>query len=274
MTHLSPNPQETLWLPKILLQSAISELRKKGIKSPSKLFSPKYLSTASIIELNKNPSAPKRVHFVNSIVILKAKDEVKEVMEEDESEVETEWEVEEILEDEEEDEDGEYFNSFPTMGELTYHEWLLRILDPRGRQYNRIMTYGLGSRREPSNPNKISNFIDRHLGEMAFRRPFIDKTGLVYDREEWTVMFEQNDEKITYKMPHTMEIFKQTRLMGLSTDSIPSSTYEENFGHRRTHYYQSLLIGDEYMQDEGDRRGIRHLMRLEREMMGDKEEVK
>ncbi|GJY89900.1 retrovirus-related pol polyprotein from transposon TNT 1-94 [Tanacetum coccineum] len=33
------------------------------------------------------------------------------------------------------------------------------------------------------------------------------------------------------------------------------------------HYYQSLLIGDEYRQDEGDRRGIRHLMRLEKEMM-------
>ncbi|GJU42286.1 hypothetical protein Tco_1195243 [Tanacetum coccineum] len=90
------------------------ELRRKGIKSPSKLFSPKYLSPASIIKLNKNPSAPKRVYFINSIVILseeskaeegetttnitpehghnitkEAKDEVKEVMEEDESEVET-----------------------------------------------------------------------------------------------------------------------------------------------------------------------------------------
>ncbi|GKF45568.1 hypothetical protein Tco_0135370, partial [Tanacetum coccineum] len=42
------------------------ELRKKGIKSLSKLFSPKYLSPASIKELNKNPSAPKRIHFVNS----------------------------------------------------------------------------------------------------------------------------------------------------------------------------------------------------------------
>ncbi|GJV71354.1 MAK10-like protein [Tanacetum coccineum] len=96
-------------------------------------------------------SPPKRVHFVNSIVILseeseaeegetttditlehghnvtkEAKDEVKEVIEEDESEVETDWEVEEILKDKEEDEDGEYVNSFPTMEELTYHEWLLK----------------------------------------------------------------------------------------------------------------------------------------------------
>ncbi|GJS99809.1 MAK10-like protein [Tanacetum coccineum] len=325
------------------------ELRRKGIKSPSKLFSSKYLSPASIIELKKNPSAPKRVHFVNSIVILskeseaeegetttgitpehghgitkEVKEEVKEVIDEEESKVETDEEVEEILEDEEEeeeDEDGENFNSFPTMEELTHHEWLLKNPRPPWvkariragslnnikiscmigyffkrhayidlespinimfrRQYNQIMTYGLRSRQKPSNLNKISNFvgrvrslkfligsfayecdfmiledttsiIDRHLGEMAFGRPFIDETGLVYNREEETVMFKQDDEKITFKMPHTMEIFKQTRLMGLSTDSIPPSAYEENFGHGRTHYYQSLLIGDEYMQDGGD----------------------
>ncbi|GJT71062.1 hypothetical protein Tco_1030348 [Tanacetum coccineum] len=61
--------------------------------------------------------------------------------------------------------------------------------------------------------------------------------------------------------------------MGLSTDSIPPSAYEENFGHGRMDYYQSLLTGDEYKQDEGDRRGIRHLMRLEKEMMDNTGEV-
>ncbi|GJV52542.1 hypothetical protein Tco_1448283 [Tanacetum coccineum] len=71
-----------------------------------------------------------------------AKDEVKEVMEEDESEVETDWEVEEIPEEEKEDEDD------------------------------------------------TTNIIDRHLREMAFGRPFIDETGLVYDREEGTVKFD------------------------------------------------------------------------------------
>ncbi|GJW19399.1 hypothetical protein Tco_0026835 [Tanacetum coccineum] len=202
--------------------------------------------------------------------------EVEEVIKEEESRFETDEEVEEIFKEEEEDEDDENFNSFPTMKELSHYEW-----------------------RKPSNPDKISNFvgrvrrlkifigsfayecdfmiledttsiIDRHLGEMVFGRPFIDETGLVYNEEEGTTMFKQDDEKITFKMPHTMEIFKQTRLMGLSTDSIPSFAYEENFGHGRTHYYQSLLIGDKYKQDGGDRRGIRHLMRLEKEMMDNK----
>nr|GEY74648.1 MAK10-like protein [Tanacetum cinerariifolium] len=54
------------------------ELRKKGIKIPSKLFSPKYLSPTSIKELNENPSAPKRVYFVNSIVILSKDSDTEE----------------------------------------------------------------------------------------------------------------------------------------------------------------------------------------------------
>ncbi|GJU97359.1 hypothetical protein Tco_1326630 [Tanacetum coccineum] len=214
------------------------ELRKKGIKSPSKLLSPIYLSPASIKELNKNPSSPKRVHFINLIVILstdndteeedasstnvcnldlggmaKGKEELKEQgkeekemeadieVEEEESEFETNEEVEEIIEEEEDDGDGEYFNLFPTMMELTHHEWLLKNPRPpwvkariktrspnntkiscmighffirhayidlespinimSRRQYNQIMTYELTSRQKPSNPKKISNFVGR-----------------------------------------------------------------------------------------------------------------
>ncbi|GJU46008.1 MAK10-like protein [Tanacetum coccineum] len=101
------------------------ELRKKGIKSPSKLVSPKYLSSASIKELNKSPSSLKRVHFVNSIVILstdsdteeedvlstnacnldlggmvKGKEWVKEQGKE-ENEMGTDMEVDEVIEEEE-----------------------------------------------------------------------------------------------------------------------------------------------------------------------------
>ncbi|GKF08476.1 hypothetical protein Tco_0042700 [Tanacetum coccineum] len=143
------------------------ELKKKGIKSLSKLLSPKYLAPASIKELNKNPSAPKRVYFVNLMFILstdsdteeedvsstnacdfdlggmiKRKEGVKEqgmeenemetdmeideVIKEEESKFETDEEAEEILKEEEDDEDGEKFNLFLTMEELTHHEWLLK----------------------------------------------------------------------------------------------------------------------------------------------------
>ncbi|GJT75847.1 hypothetical protein Tco_1042572 [Tanacetum coccineum] len=101
------------------------ELRKKGINGQSKLLSLKYLSPASIKELNKNPSASKRVHFVNLIVILstdsdteeedvsstntcdlnldgmvKGKEWVKE-QDKEENEMETDMEVDEVIEEEE-----------------------------------------------------------------------------------------------------------------------------------------------------------------------------
>nr|GEW44769.1 hypothetical protein [Tanacetum cinerariifolium] len=57
---------------------AKEELRGKGIKSLSKLLSLKYLSQSSLSKQNINPSSLKRVHFVNSIVILNKEDEAKE----------------------------------------------------------------------------------------------------------------------------------------------------------------------------------------------------
>ncbi|GJS89800.1 hypothetical protein Tco_0772436 [Tanacetum coccineum] len=91
---------------------------------------------------------------------------------------------------------------------------------------------------EEDDEDDTTSIIDRHLGEMVFRKPFIDETSLVYDEEKGIIMFEQGDGKITFKMPYTIKTFKQTGLMGLSTDSIPSSAHEENFGHGKTHYYQ------------------------------------
>ncbi|GJW68935.1 hypothetical protein Tco_0123359 [Tanacetum coccineum] len=104
--------------------AAISHDEREELR-PSKSFSLKYLSPESIKELNKNPSAPKRVHFVNSIVILSTYSDTEEedisstnahehelgdmvrrseeVMEQgkEEDEMETDVEVEEVIEEEE-----------------------------------------------------------------------------------------------------------------------------------------------------------------------------
>ncbi|GJU06866.1 hypothetical protein Tco_1123296 [Tanacetum coccineum] len=50
----------------------------KGIKSSSKLLSLKYLSQSSLEEQNRNPSSPKCVQFINSIVILRKEDGSRE----------------------------------------------------------------------------------------------------------------------------------------------------------------------------------------------------
>ncbi|GJX52203.1 MAK10-like protein [Tanacetum coccineum] len=308
--------QETLWHTRV---AAIShgekeELRKKGIKSPSKF-------TDSDTEEDTS-STNAHEHKIDDMVRrsegikeqgkeddeIETDMEVEEVIEEEESEFETDEEIKELLE---EDEDNESFNSFLTMEELSHHEWLLKHPRPpwekakvRAGSLNNIKISCMNDqgRNRQNSMNEISNFIgrvkhikvfigsfayecefmiledtssiiDRHLREMVFGKPFIDETGLVYDEEKGTVMFEQGDEKITFKIPYTMEIFKKTWLMGLSTNSIPPSVHEENFDHGKTHYYQRLLIEDGYKQDKGDRRGIRHLMRLEKEMIDNKGEV-
>ncbi|GKB05531.1 protein kinase-like domain, concanavalin A-like lectin/glucanase domain protein [Tanacetum coccineum] len=102
----------------------------------------------------------------------------------------------------------EYFDTFPTMEELEYHEWLLKYPKPSWvkakirtrnlnnvkisckmghflkrqayidlespinvmskQHYNKIMNKGLESRQKPSNPSKNSNFVGRVKGLKVF----------------------------------------------------------------------------------------------------------
>ncbi|GKD46182.1 hypothetical protein Tco_1270827, partial [Tanacetum coccineum] len=239
-------------------------------------------SQSSLAEQNRNPSSPKRVYFVNSIVILNKEDEAKKdgnvkasttEYEDHEMTVESEEEFEEETKDEIEDEEedsSKHFDTFPTMKELRYHEWLLKnprppwvrakvrignlnnvkfscmighldkkqayqdmesLINVMSRlHYNWIMSKRLGPRRKPSNPGKICNFvgrvkglkgfvgnftyecdfmvledttsvIDHDLGSVIFGKPFVEATGLVYDKEEGTITFENDKEKIVFKMP-------------------------------------------------------------------------
>nr|GEW34707.1 ribonuclease H-like domain-containing protein [Tanacetum cinerariifolium] len=184
------------------------ELRSKGVKSPSKLLSLKYLSQSSIIKQNKNPSSPKCVHFVNLIVILN-----KENKTEEESSVE-----------------------------------------PRKTR--------LEPRRKPLKPKKNCNFIgrekrlkvfvrnftyecdfmvvedttsaiDHYFGSVVFEKPFVEATGLVYNKEVGTVVFERDKEKIMFKMPHKMDMFKHIDFTNISTDRIPPfiiKSDDDNYG--------------------------------------------
>ncbi|GJT96183.1 hypothetical protein Tco_1091701 [Tanacetum coccineum] len=86
------------------------------------------------IKQNRNPSSPKCVHFVNSIIILNKEDKAKEEgsvkssaieNKDHEMTVESENELKEETEEEEED-NLEHFNAFPTMKEIRYREWLLK----------------------------------------------------------------------------------------------------------------------------------------------------
>nr|GEX64131.1 MAK10-like protein [Tanacetum cinerariifolium] len=293
-----------------------------------------------MIKLSKNPSTSKRVHFVNSIIILNKEDEDKkegsvksgateyrspETIDEIEYKVESIEEVEEETK-EEEDGDPKHFDTFPIMNELTYHEWLLknprppwvkakiRIEDVNNVKffgmigqfnkeqayldlksplnimskiyYNWIVTNRLELKRKLSNPKKNYNFvrrvrklkvflgnftyeydfmviedttsvIDHYLGSVVFRKPFVEVTGLVYNKEEGTLVFERDKEKIIFKLPHKMDMFKHIDFVDMSTNCIsPFIVQSDDNNCEKTHYSDCLDLGPEYTYDEYVCRGI------------------
>ncbi|GJZ20831.1 hypothetical protein Tco_0557421 [Tanacetum coccineum] len=123
--------------------------------------------------------------------------------------------------------------------------------------YNWIMSKRLEPRRKPSNLKKIYNFvrrvkrlkvfvgnftykcdfmlledatsvIDHHLGSVVFKKPFVEATGLVYDIEEGTIAFEKDKEKIVFKMPYKMEMFKHIDFTDIKTYRIPPYVIESD----------------------------------------------
>ncbi|GKB19920.1 hypothetical protein Tco_0853843 [Tanacetum coccineum] len=226
--------------------------------------------------------------------------ETKEV---EEVEVKSKVSGEEIEEEtkEEEEDDPKYFDTFPTVKELRYHEWLLNNPRPAwviakvriGNLNNIKISCMIGhflkrqayiDLESPINVMSklhyhwiMSNFtyecdfvvledttsvIDHYLGEVVFGKPFIRTNGLVYDKEKGTIMFEMNNEKITFKMPHKMERFSHIDFEGIKTDSIPPFVLENDNDHEKTYYSDSLILRPEYKQDESVSKEIQHLMKL------------
>ncbi|GJY51971.1 hypothetical protein Tco_0442818 [Tanacetum coccineum] len=336
------------------------ELRSKGIKSPSKVTLLE-ISQSTLAEPNRNPSSPKRVHFNNLIIILNKEVEaegegsmkpsateckdheitikVEEV--EEESEEEFKEETEDETKEEKEKYDPKYFDTFPTMEELGYHEWLLKNPRPpwvkakistedlnnvkfscmighfdkkqayldiespinvmSRLNYNWIMSNRLKSRRKPSNPKKNSNFVGRikglkyfvgnftyecdfmvledttsvihhYLGSVVFGKPFVEMTRLVYDKKEGSVLFEKDKEKIMFKMPYKMKMFKHIDFTNIKTDCIPPFVIKsDEDDYDKTQYSDSLNLRPEYKYDESVCKAILSLMNIK--AIRNKEEV-
>ncbi|GKA06267.1 hypothetical protein Tco_0685491 [Tanacetum coccineum] len=211
---------------------------------------------------NRNPSSPKRVHFVNSIVILNKGDGAKEEgnvktstteYEDHKITVESKEEFEEETEDEikEEEEDSpKHFDIFPTMKELRVKE--LKFFVGNFTYECDFMVL-----------EDTTSVIDHDLGSVVFGKPFVEATGLVYDREEGTITFEKDNEKIVFKMPHKMEMFKHIDFTDIKTDRIPPFAIEsDDDSNSKTHYSHSLDLGPEYKHDENVCRAIRSLIAM------------
>ncbi|GJV50300.1 hypothetical protein Tco_1440512 [Tanacetum coccineum] len=167
--------------------------------------------------------------------------------------------------------------------------------------YNWFMSKRLVPRRKPSNPKKICNFvgrvkrlkvfvwnftykcdfvvledttsiIDHDLGSVVFRKPFVEATGLIYERKEGTITFEKDKEKIVFKMPHKLEMFKHIDFTDIKTDRIPPFVIEsDDDKSEKTHYSDSFDLGPEYKHDENVCRAIQSLIAMKAKR--NKEEV-
>nr|GEU39939.1 reverse transcriptase domain-containing protein [Tanacetum cinerariifolium] len=173
-------------------------------------FSSTTMGDANPIRTLRYYSKPSHEGYMNTIEL--PDDETKEegnvktsttAYEDHKMTVESQEEFKEETEDEikeKEKDSSKHFDTFPTMKELRLH-------------YNWIMRKSLGPRRKRSNPGKIFNFIlrvkglkvfvgnftyecefmvlkdttsviDHDLGSVIFRKPFVEATGIVYDKEE------------------------------------------------------------------------------------------
>nr|GEW16357.1 MAK10-like protein [Tanacetum cinerariifolium] len=169
-----------------------------------------------------------------------------------ESEEEFEEETKKEIEEEEED-TPKHFDTFPTMKESRCHEWLLKNLDPHGLHYN----YHEQKECDFMVLEDMTSVIDHDLWSFVFGKLFVEATRLVYDREEGTIMFEKDKEKIVFKMPHKMEMFKHIDFTDIKTNCIPPFVIEsDNDSSKRTHYSDILYLGPEYKHDENVCRAI------------------
>ncbi|GJR80799.1 hypothetical protein Tco_0151584 [Tanacetum coccineum] len=172
-------------------------------------------------------------------ITIKDKEGVKE-----ESEEEFEEETKEETEEEEED-DPEYFDTFPTVNELRYHEMVSE--EPSTLMGNFTYAYDFVVLED------ITGVIDHYLLGMVLGRPFVKEIGFVYDKDEGTVTFEKEEDNIIFKMPHKMEMFKHIDKDILKTDNIPSFIMTGNDGDQKnTHYSDSPNLGPAYQRDYGN----------------------
>nr|GEV21964.1 protein kinase-like domain, concanavalin A-like lectin/glucanase domain protein [Tanacetum cinerariifolium] len=108
-----------------------------------------------------------------------------------------------------------------------------------------------------------TSVIDHDLGSVIFGKPFVEATGLVYDREEGTITFEKDKEKIMFNMPYKMEMFKHIDFTDIKTDRIPPFVIEsDDEGNKKTHYSDSLALKPKYKYDENVCRAIRSLIAM------------
>nr|GEW49186.1 putative reverse transcriptase domain-containing protein [Tanacetum cinerariifolium] len=170
-------------------------------------------------------------------------------------------------------------DTFPTMKELKHHEWLLKNPRPpwvkakiRTENVNNVkfswrvkgLKVFVGNFTYECDFMMLENttsVIDHYLRSVVFGKQFVEETGLVYNKEEGTVVFKRDEERIIFNMTDKIDMFKHVDFTDRGTNRYPPFVIESDDDNcENTHYSDSLDLGPEYKYDEYVCRGIQSLM--------------
>ncbi|GKB63776.1 hypothetical protein Tco_0919962 [Tanacetum coccineum] len=166
----------------------------------------------------------------------------------------------------------EYFDTFPTRDELTYHR---RKLDPRRNTNGGISNFTRRIKRmhvfvgnltyviDFMIVEDISSIINPRLSQVILGRPFVDISSMTHDPPEGVVRFVRGADEFAYKMPHKIEQYDS--LSDLEKEHTKSVYLRNEEDKRRGvkyvmseilgFYKECLELGPEYLtvvDDEGE----------------------
>ncbi|GJW20916.1 hypothetical protein Tco_0031538 [Tanacetum coccineum] len=198
-------------------------LNKGIIKSPSKPLFPKYQAQSSLREEDGNSSSPKRVHFVNTITIIKQEDGPKEAKSLELNAIESD---NHDLDEKTMGNEAEISNIMVEKGEASDLRNNDKTSDLRRKfianayidldlpmnvmslaYYNAIRNQG-----ETILENVEAN-IDPSLSQVVFGRRFVETTKLTLDREKGLITFSNEIKEVTFKTP-----YRDSKMDGLTSD--------------------------------------------------------
>ncbi|GJY02274.1 hypothetical protein Tco_0360426 [Tanacetum coccineum] len=172
----------------------------------------------------------------------------------------------------------EYFDTFPTRDELTYHRmynWIMKIkLDPREDANGGISNFTgriKGMHVFIGNftyivdfmiVEDISSIIDPRMSQVVLGRPFVEISNMTHDPLKGVVRFTRGVDEVAYKMPHKIEQYdslsdlekEHTKSVYLRNEEDKRRGLEYVMSKILGFYKECLELGPEYLTGmENDR---------------------
>ncbi|GJR69509.1 hypothetical protein Tco_0015574 [Tanacetum coccineum] len=160
----------------------------------------------------------------------------------------------------------EYFDTFPTRDELTYHREDANggVSNFTGRikgmhifvgNFTYIVDFMI--------IEDISSIIDPRLTQVVLWKPFIKISNMTHDQQECVVRFVNENDEVAYKMPHKIEQYtslsnlekKHTKLVYLRNKEDKKRGVEYVMSKILGFYKECLELGPEYLtgvEDKGE----------------------